>query len=104
VAKSFNPSLPAVIFMGSILIAQGLRFHDLRHHAITELAEWGPALVAVIAAIYNSGQFGWELKDHRKRLDGHDVKLESHGQSIIEMKAWKEGYNAGLRGGDKESQ
>jgi hypothetical protein len=50
--------------------------------------------VAVCTAIYIAGQFSWEVKEHGKRLDGHDVKLDSHGQAITRMEAWKEGYNA----------
>jgi hypothetical protein len=58
-------------------------------------AAWGPTIVAVVTAIFIAGQVTGRIKEQEKTLDGHDLKLESHGHSITRMESWTEGYNAG---------
>jgi hypothetical protein len=72
-------------------------------------AAWGPTLVAIITAVFIAGQVSGRIKDqektlveHHGRLDEHDVKLETHGNAITRMEAWKEGYNAGSRNADSK--
>ncbi|WP_348269740.1 hypothetical protein P8936_16455 [Edaphobacter paludis] len=58
--------------------------------------------MAIVTAIFIAGQVTGRIKDqektlahHDNRLDGHDLKLDAHTQSITRMEAWTEGYNAG---------
>lgn len=56
---------------------------------------WGPTIVAVVTAIYMAGSYGRSVKDHDKRLDGHDEELKDLGTRMTASEAWTEGYNAG---------
>jgi len=58
-------------------------------------AAWGPTLVAIATAVFIAGSYSRVVKDHEKRLDVHDGKLEDLGTRMTAAEAWREGYNAG---------
>lgn len=62
---------------------------------------WAPTIVAVLTAIFVSGQIAGRIKhqeeaikEHDDRLNGHDTKLELHSVAIATAEAWRKGYNA----------
>ena len=66
-------------------------------------AAWAPTIVAVLTAIFVSGQIAGRikhqeeaLKEHHARLDEHGETLVVHAVAIAENKAWREGYNAAM--------
>lgn len=58
-------------------------------------AAWVPAFITIATAIFISGSYSRTVKDHDKRLDGHDVELKDLGTRMTAAEAWREGYNAG---------
>lgn len=66
------------------------------------LAAWGPVFVAIVTAVFISGQVTGRIKDqektlvaHNDRLDGHDTQLQDHAIAIAKAESWREGFNAG---------
>ena len=66
------------------------------------MAEWAPAVVAVVAWIFIAGQVSGRIKGQEKtiarhddQLLAHDSRLNKHDIEITEGRAWRDGYNAG---------
>lgn len=69
-------------------------------------ASWAPTIVAIVTAIFVTGQVTGRIKDqekaldgHEQRLDGHDLKLENHALELVKINAFNEGYKAGMSKG-----
>jgi uncharacterized ion transporter superfamily protein YfcC len=58
-------------------------------------AAWGPTLLTLATAVFIAGSYSRTVKDHDKRLDGHDAEIKDLGTRMTASEAWREGYNAG---------
>jgi hypothetical protein len=81
----------------------GLRFHDLRHHAITELAE-GQASEQTIRSI--AGHVSQKMLDHYShiRLDAKRVALNALSQSGGRVGYVTNNATKGVEGGEADTQ
>lgn len=64
-------------------------------------AAWAPAIVVVLASVFNAGLLFQRVSSHDKRLDGHDERLDGHEERLQDhsvrierTEAWHRGYNA----------
>ena len=78
-----------------------MRYRSLTGRKLT-IVDWAPAVVGIVAAVFNHGQLVGRIKnqeitikDHDDRLDEHDHSINSLGNRMTATEAWKEGYNAG---------
>lgn len=56
---------------------------------------WSPAIVTLATAIFIAGSYSRTVKDHDKRLDGHDVEIKDLDTRMTASEAWADGYKAG---------
>jgi hypothetical protein len=70
-------------------------------HILGNLAEWAPAIITVLAAIFTAGQLVGRIKnqeitlaEHHDSLCDHDARLDNHENRLNRSEAWREGYNA----------
>ncbi len=56
---------------------------------------WGPTIVSLGTAIFIAGSWWSTTKNHQKRLDDHEVKIEDLGTRMTASEAWFKGYEAG---------
>jgi hypothetical protein len=66
------------------------------------LAEWAPAIITVIAAIFTAGAVVGRIKDQELTIKGHDAWLKDHEKRITTSEAWRDGFAAGKRDRDGE--
>jgi hypothetical protein len=68
---------------------------------MTDLAAWGPTIVAGVTMIFTAGilvQSHRDLRraqeDHGLRLNGLDKEVQIQAVAIAKLEAWRDGYNA----------
>jgi hypothetical protein len=55
--------------------------------------------VVIAGALFNSGILFATVRMHGQKLKEHDVKLENHGEKLIKLMAWHDGFTAGAQRG-----
>lgn len=68
-------------------------------------------LVTIIIGAYNSGQVRQQITDHTTVLENHAKtfvlfaeRLSAHDVKLAELRAWKDGFDAGARSSNKPSE
>ena len=66
-----------------------------------DLATWAPTLVSVATGIFIAGAIYGKQKDHTKKLEDHEEKIDHLGVrlneseiEIAKLQSWRDGYNA----------